>query len=68
MKRILIVEDDAENNQIIRDYLEGHGYSCAQAYSGSEGKLLFSMEKYDLVLLDLMLPAVHAFRGFREHK
>ena len=58
MQRILIVEDDAENNQIIRDYLEGHGYSCAQAYSGSEGKLLFSMEDFNLVLLDLMLPGI----------
>lgn len=58
MERILIVEDDAQNNQIIRDYLEGHGYSCAQAFSGSEGKLLFSMERFDLVLLDLMLPGI----------
>lgn len=58
MQRILIIEDDAENNQMIRDYLEGHGYSCTQAYSGSEGKLLFSMERFDMVLLDLMLPGI----------
>lgn len=58
MKHILIVEDDAENNQILREYLEGHGYSCSQAFSGSEGKLLFSMEPFDLVLLDLMLPGI----------
>ena len=58
MERILIVEDDASNNQMLKDYLESHGYVCAQAYSGSEGKLLFSMEKYDLVLLDLMLPGI----------
>lgn len=58
MEKILIVEDDASNNQMLRDYLESHGYACAQAYSGSEGKLLFSMEKYDLVLLDLMLPGI----------
>ncbi len=58
MKRLLIVEDDAENNQMIREYLESHGYACVQAYSGSEGKLLFSLEKFDLVLLDLMLPGV----------
>ena len=58
MERILIVEDDAQNNQIIREYLEGHGYSCTQAFSGSEGKLLFSMERFDLVLLDLMLPGI----------
>jgi len=58
MEHLLIVEDDAENNQMIREYLEGHGYVCTQAFSGSEGKLLFSMEEYDLVLLDLMLPGI----------
>lgn len=58
MERILIVEDDASNNQMLKDYLESHGYACAQAYSGSEAKLLFSMEEYDLVLLDLMLPGI----------
>lgn len=58
MQKILIIEDDAENNQIIREYLEKHDYSCTQAYSGSEGKLLFTLEHYDLVLLDLMLPGI----------
>ncbi len=58
MGKILIVEDDASNNQMLKEYLEGHGYACDQAYSGSEGKLLFSMEQYDLVLLDLMLPGI----------
>lgn len=58
MRKILIVEDDAENNQMIKEYLKNHGYLCAQAYSGSEAKLLFSMEEYDLVLLDLMLPGI----------
>ena len=58
MHKILIVEDDADNNQMLCDYLESHGYACAQAYSGSEGKLLFSMEHFDLVLLDLMLPGI----------
>ena len=57
-RRLLIVEDDAQNNQMIREYLETQGFSCAQAYSGSEGKLLFSMAKFDLVLLDLMLPGI----------
>ncbi len=58
MHKILIVEDDADNNQMLCDYLESHGYACAQAYSGSEGKLLFLMEHFDLVLLDLMLPGI----------
>lgn len=58
MKNILIVEDDAQNNQMLREYLEGHGYACTQAFSGSEAKLLFSMEQFDLILLDLMLPGI----------
>ena len=58
MKHLLIVEDDARNNQMICDYLESHGFTCTQAFSGSEGKLLFSMQEFDLVLLDLMLPGI----------
>lgn len=58
MQKILIVEDDVKNNQMLKEYLEEHGYTCVQAYSGSEAKLLFSMEEYDLVLLDLMLPGI----------
>ena len=44
MYRILIVEDDTENNQMLKEYLEEHGYRCTQAYSGSEAKLLFELE------------------------
>lgn len=58
MKRILIVEDDAKNSQMLREYLEGHGYACTQAFSGSEGKMVFQMEEFDLILLDLMLPGI----------
>jgi DNA-binding response OmpR family regulator len=58
LQKILIVEDDAKNNQMLNDYLEEHGYACTQAFSGSEAKLLFGLEEYDLVLLDLMLPGI----------
>lgn len=58
MKHILIAEDNAENNTMLKEYLESHGYICTQAYSGSEAKLLFSMESFDLVLLDLMMPGI----------
>ena len=58
MKHILIVEDDAQNNQMLREYLEEHDYVCSQAFSGSEAKLLFSIQEFDLILLDLMLPGI----------
>lgn len=58
MEHILIAEDDADNNTMLKEYLENHGYICTQAFSGSEAKLLFSLQEFDLILLDLMLPGV----------
>lgn len=69
MKSILIIEDDADINNMIAEYLQEHNYTCTQAFSGSEGALCFSMQSYDLILLDLMLPGrpgeelIHDFSG-----
>ena len=54
--KILIVEDDDLINNMIKEALEQDGFSCMQAFSGTEGLLLFKTEKIDLVILDLMLP------------
>lgn len=43
---------------MVSEYLSGNGYACTQAFSGSEGSLRFSMEEFDLILLDLMLPGM----------
>ena len=56
MERILIVDDDANINTMLREALERESFSCEQAYSGSECILRLSAEHYDLVLLDLSLP------------
>ena len=58
MQKILIVEDDTNINNLLREALSKEGYSCEQAFSGTEAKLLLNMQKhgYALVLLDLMLP------------
>lgn len=58
MQEILIVEDDANINNMMAEYLTDQGYVCTQAFSGSEGALRFGLEDYDLVLLDLMLPGM----------
>lgn len=58
MAKILIIEDDTNINNMISEYLTGNGYLCTQAFSGSEGALRFSMEQFDLILLDLMLPGM----------
>lgn len=58
MQKILIIEDDNHINNMLKEFLENHGYLCFQAFSGSEGKFLIEMEHFDLILLDLMLPGI----------
>lgn len=53
---ILIVEDDVDINRLLCAILEGAGYTCRSAFSGSEALLWAEKYDYDLVLLDLMLP------------
>lgn len=55
---ILIIEDDTNINHLLKEALTKEGYSCEQAFSGTEGRLLLGMNKYSLVLLDLMLPGI----------
>ncbi|MDE7432673.1 MAG: response regulator transcription factor [Lachnospiraceae bacterium] len=58
MEKILIIEDDVNINNLIREALGKQGYECTQAFSGSEALLVFNTQPYDLVILDLMLPGV----------
>ena len=54
-RTILIIEDDAEINDMLRILLQQNGYQTISAYSGTEGLLAHSKE-VSLILLDLMLP------------
>ena len=58
MYNILIIEDNLEINNLIKETLEKQGYLCTQAFSGTEGLLHIEMKKFDLVVLDLMLPGL----------
>ena len=57
-QKILIVEDDPNINNLLKEALEKEGYLCEQAFSGTEGDMLLGMKEYALVLLDLMLPGM----------
>ena len=58
MDKILIVEDDISIHNIIEELLKSKNYSTSNAYSGTEALLLLEKEKYDLILLDLMIPGI----------
>ena len=61
MKRILIVEDEPDIQELLRAYLEDAGYETAAAGDGAEALALFGARDFDLVLLDLMLPKIDGF-------
>lgn len=55
---ILIVEDDADINNLLYKVLIKEGYNVRCAYSGSEAKMCLEHYDFQLVLLDLMLPGI----------
>ncbi len=61
MKRILIIEDDETIAAIERDYLVRSDFAVDIAATGGEGLALGRTGKYDLILLDLMLPGMDGF-------
>lgn len=56
--RILVVEDNADLAANICDFLEDHGYIVDAAADGISGLHLASVNPYDALVLDLMLPAI----------
>ncbi|MGH4140096.1 response regulator transcription factor [Clostridium sp.] len=69
--KILIVEDEPDINGLLVKILEKAEYQIAQAFSGTEAKLLLEKEIPDLILLDLMLPGISGeelLHDIRENK
>lgn len=57
-RRILIVEDEKDIQDLLAHYLKKEGYDVQSAKDGRAGLERASKEKFDLVILDLMLPQV----------
>ena len=58
---ILIIEDETEIQNILKELLTDAGYKVDVAGDGLEGITDFRQEEYDLVLLDLMLPKIDGY-------
>ena len=61
MYRILIVEDDFDIAELLENWLGEAGYKTAVAEDGLRALDVFAGERFDLVLLDLMLPKLDGF-------
>ena len=56
--RILLIEDDLEISEMLKDYLTVENYEVVCAADGQEACTLFDASGFDLVLLDLMIPKI----------
>ena len=56
--KILIIDDDSDIYNLLARIMGRQGHEAVQAFSGTEGKLRLELERYDLMLLDLMLPGM----------
>jgi len=64
--RVLFVEDDRSIRDVTKLALEQAGFRVTACGDGREGLALFARERFDLVLLDVMLPGVDGFEVCRE--
>ena len=67
-KRILIVEDTADNRQIMRDLLSTAGSVLVEAVDGAAGVQLAAAERPDLILMDIQLPVIDGYEATRRIK
>ena len=61
MKKILVVEDELEIRQLLANYLRNEGFFVSEAEDGVCAMELFDKEKFDLVLLDILIPKIDGF-------
>lgn len=61
LKKLLIVEDEPDIQELLEAYLHDAGYETTIAGDGVEALAKFQKDKFDLILLDLMLPKIDGF-------
>ena len=67
-KRILVVEDQEDNRQIIRDMLAATDYELTEAENGEQALLSIAKQRPDLILMDIQLPIMDSYEATRRIK
>ena len=64
-KRILMVEDQPDSRQIIRDMVAGTDYEITEAENGEEALAAIAKQRPDLILMDIQLPIMDGYTATR---
>lgn len=66
MSKILLLEDDANLNETVTEFLEEKGYEVVSVYDGFEAQEKLYESKYDLLLFDVNTPGINGFDLLKE--
>jgi two-component system, cell cycle response regulator DivK len=67
-QRILVVEDQQDNRQILRDLLTSADFEVIEAVDGEAGLAAAAAHKPDLILMDVQLPGIDGYEATRRLK
>lgn len=68
MYKLLVVDDEPKIREVIREYAEFNGYDVTEAEDGMSAVGLCKLNKYDLIILDIMMPKLDGFSTCKEIK
>lgn len=61
MAKILVIDDDAQINLLLGEYLSSNGFQVDSAENGLEAKKLYTKTAYDVIITDIIMPETDGF-------
>ena len=68
MAKLLIVDDEENIREVVREYAEFSGFDVEEAGDGREAVSLCRINDYDLIIMDIMMPKLDGFSACKEIK
>ena len=65
MDKILLIDDDVELVEMLKEYIDLEGFAVSTAHDGEAGLLALQAENFDLVVLDVMMPKLNGIDTLR---